>query len=54
MVDNLLNSRFSLVEDRVEGAGVLAQITSPWISDNHKVKDLDKFVPSMVSALTGS
>ena len=41
------------MDDRVEAAGMLAQITSPWIADNHRIASLDQFVPSMVSALTG-
>ncbi len=53
MLDTLLCSRLSSVDDRVESAGVLAQITSPWISDNHRVPSLDAHVNSMVGALTG-
>ena len=34
----------SSLEARIEAAGVLAQITSPWISDNHKIDNLDQFV----------
>ena len=53
MIDHLLCSRGSLIEDRIEAAGVLAQITSPWISDNHKIQHLDQYVYNMVNALTG-
>lgn len=53
MIDHLLSSRQSSLEDRIESAGVLAQITSPWISDNHKLQDLDAYVPNMVASLTG-
>ena len=53
MISELLSTRQSSLEDRIESAGVLAQITSPWISDNHKIKDLDSYVMSMVAALTG-
>ncbi len=54
VLDVLFHSRSSSsVADRVEAAGVLAQITSPWIADNHRIASLDQFVPSMVSALTG-
>ena len=52
-MDDLLCGMYSSVEDRVESAAVLAQITSPWISDNHKIHNLDLHVMSMVSALTG-
>lgn len=53
VIDHLLCSRGSLIEDRIEAAGVLAQITSPWISDNHKIQHLDQYVYNMVNALTG-
>ena len=54
VIDDLLSGRHSTVEDRVESAAVLAQITSPWISDNHKIHNLDLHVMSMVMALTGT
>ena len=54
IIEQLLCSRGSLIEDRIEAAGVLAQITSPWISDNHKINHLDNFVYNMVNALTGN
>jgi hypothetical protein len=50
-IASLLNNGQSL-EERVEAAGVLAQVTSPWITDNHKVDGLTKHVPSLVSTLT--
>ena len=53
MIERLLCSRASPLEDCIESAGVLAQITSPWIADNHKIEDLDRHVPAMVAALTG-
>merc|ERR1712088_698209 len=54
VINDLLSGKLpSTVEDRVESAAVLAQITSPWISDNHKIHNLDLHVMSMVSALTG-
>lgn len=53
VIDELLSNRGSSIEDRIESAGVLAQITSPWISDNHKIHQLDNHVLNMVNALTG-
>jgi hypothetical protein len=53
VIDELLSSRYSSLEDRIEAAGLLAQITSPWITDNHKIENLDCHVGSMVSSLTG-
>jgi hypothetical protein len=41
------------LEERMEAAGVLAQVTSPWITDNHHVEGLTKHVPKIVSTLTG-
>ena len=53
VIEELLSSRYSSLEDRIEAAGLLAQITSPWITDNHKIENLDCHVASMVSSLTG-
>ena len=53
VIEGLLCARTSSLEDCIESAGVLAQITSPWIADNHKIEDLDRHVPAMVAALTG-
>ena len=53
VIEGLLCARSSSLEDCIESAGVLAQITSPWIADNHKIEDLDRHVPAMVAALTG-
>eukprot|EP00095_Tigriopus_kingsejongensis_P011759 snap_masked-scaffold241_size241811-processed-gene-1.3 protein:Tk11759 transcript:snap_masked-scaffold241_size241811-processed-gene-1.3-mRNA-1 annotation:"conserved hypothetical protein" len=53
VIHELLCTRQSSMEDRIESAGVLAQITSPWISDNHKIHNLDSFVFDMVGSLSG-
>ena len=47
----LINPRTSLTV-KVEAAGVLAQITSPWISDNHSIAGLKEQVPHIVEQLT--
>lgn len=52
VIHELLCTRQSSMEDRIESAGVLAQITSPWISDNHKINNLDSFTFDMVASLT--
>lgn len=49
--DILVNSRTSLTV-KVEAAGVLAQITSPWIADNHSIAGLREQVPPIVEQLT--
>ena len=51
MISRLLISDPSL-EVRVEAAGVLAQITSPWISDNHRVSGLEDHVCRLVPQLS--
>jgi hypothetical protein len=51
IIASLLTASLSL-EERMEAAGVLAQVTSPWISDNHRVEGLTQHVPSMVATLT--
>ena len=52
VIDHLLSSSSTSTEERVESAGVLAQITSPWIVDNHKIADLDSHVQNLVASLT--
>ena len=47
----LVSSRTSLTV-KVEAAGVLAQITSPWIADNHSIAGLKEQVPNIVEQLT--
>ena len=51
IIAGLLTGSLSL-EERVEAAGALAQVTSPWITDNHQVEGLTKHVPGMVATLT--
>ena len=51
LISKLLVSGPSL-EVRVEAAGVLAQITSPWISDNHSVAGLQDHLPGIVLQLS--
>ena len=49
--DILVSTRTSL-SVKVEAAGVLAQITSPWIADNHNIAGLREQVPHIVQQLT--
>ena len=35
-----------------EAAAVLAQITAPWVEDNHSVQGLSEQLPSLVNSLT--
>ena len=39
--------------ERKEAAGVLAQITSPWIEENHQLHGLAQHLIPTVKALTG-
>ena len=48
---HLLTSSTTL-EVKVEAAGVLAQITSPWITENHRVNGLTEFIPDIVLQLS--
>ena len=41
------------LEVRVEAAGVLAQITSPWLAENHQVGGLASQLLALVGSLTG-
>ncbi|XP_064098524.1 protein inscuteable homolog isoform X1 [Macrobrachium nipponense] len=40
-------------EERSEAAGVLAQVTSPWVENNHRLTALYEHIHSIVIALTG-
>ncbi|XP_063592257.1 protein inscuteable homolog [Penaeus indicus] len=40
-------------EERSEAAGVLAQVTSPWVEDNHRLAGLHDNMDAIVAALTG-
>lgn len=52
IISSILVNPSNCLETKVEAAGVLAQITSPWISDNHKVVGLKAHVASLVAQLT--
>lgn len=43
-----------LEEERSEAAGVLAQITSPWVENNHRLAALHTHLDHIVAALTGA
>jgi hypothetical protein len=51
-VADLLVTGTSL-EVRVEAAGALAQITSPWLAENHEVAGLTDRMADLVASLTG-
>ena len=40
-------------EERSEAAAVIAQITSPWVEDNHSLMWLHNHMASIIVALTG-
>jgi hypothetical protein len=42
-----------LAQERTEAAGVLAQVTSPWIEENHHLGGLNEHLRRIVTALTG-
>ena len=41
-------------EDKSEAAGLLAQITSPWIENNSSLVGLGRHLPQLVESLTGN
>ena len=41
-------------EERSEASGVLAQITSPWVENNHRLTALHTHLGPIVAALTGT
>ena len=43
-----------LEEERSEAAGVLAQITSPWVENNHRLAARHTHLDHIVAALTGA
>ena len=51
-VSSILVSPRTSLTVKVEAAGVLAQITSPWIADNHSIAGLREQVPRLVEQLT--
>ena len=51
LISSLLTSSTTL-EVKVEAAGVLAQITSPWITENHRVAGLTAAIPEIVLQLS--
>ena len=51
-ISSILTSTRTSLTVKVEAAGVLAQITSPWIADNHSIAGLKEQVPHIVEQLT--
>ena len=40
-------------EEKSEAAGLLAQVTSPWIENNCSIEGLSRHLDNLVSSLTG-
>ena len=40
-------------EEKSEAAGLLAQVTSPWIENNTRIQGLAKHLANLVESLTG-
>nr|XP_027221129.1 protein inscuteable homolog [Penaeus vannamei] len=53
VVAEVLCDEASPEEERSEAAGVLAQVTSPWVEDNHRLAGLHDNMDAIVAALTG-
>ena len=41
-------------EEKSEAAGLLAQVTSPWIENNCSIEGLSQHLDNLVSSLTGN
>ena len=41
-------------EEKSEAAGLLAQVTSPWIENNCSIEGLSRHLDHLVSSLTGT
>lgn len=53
MVAEVLCDAECTEEERSEAAGVLAQITSPWVENTHRLTALHTHLTPIVAALTG-
>lgn len=51
-ITDILCDAESSEKDKSEAAGVIAQITSPWIDNNHHIQGLAESVIQLISALT--
>ena len=51
--DTLRDSREASEEERSEAAGLLAQVTSPWIENNSSIEGLGRHLEALVESLTG-
>lgn len=49
--DIISNEKCSEIEV-TEAVSVLAQVTAPWVEDNHSVRELTTFLTPLVSSLT--
>ncbi|XP_049766335.1 protein inscuteable homolog [Schistocerca cancellata] len=52
ILSELLADESRPISELSEAVGVLAQITSPWVEDNHSVHGLAEHLPSLVKSLT--
>ena len=41
-------------EEKSEAAGLLAQVTSPWIENNCSIEGLSRHLDNLISSLTGN
>lgn len=51
--DTLKDAEGASEEERSEAAGLLAQVTSPWIENNSSVESLSRHLSQLVESLTG-
>ena len=53
IVSDTLRDSASTEEEKSEAAGLLAQITSPWIENNSGIEGLARHLSHLVESLTG-
>ena len=53
ILSDTLRDPGSTEEEKSEAAGLLAQVTSPWIENNSSIEGLTRHLSQLVESLTG-
>ena len=53
IVSDTLRDSGATEEEKSEAAGLLAQVTSPWIENNSSIEGLSRHLGQLVDSLTG-
>ena len=54
ILSDTLRDEDSSEEEKSEAAGLLAQVTSPWIENNSSIESLGRHLEPLVESLTGN